>query len=85
MRERRMKILMDDSREVRAEHAKAVVKALDDADVKDPRRAVPQGIAFHTAHYPILCDDCGSTYWSRDPYASHLRCPGGAKQRAGFG
>lgn len=45
---------------------------------------IPRGVPIHATRYPIFCDDCGNTYWSRDPFADHVGCPGAGKVRAGF-
>jgi hypothetical protein len=82
---RRMKIVFDEGKLPISEHAQMIVRALGREDNKYPGRAKPLGVAHHTARFPIVCTDCGVTYWSRDEYASHIGCKGEPpKQSVGF-
>lgn len=75
-----MKILFDNSGDEASHHAKRIIKSLEShADVY-PHLAVPKGVAHHSAQYPLMCDDCGETYWSRDQYGSHIGCRGERKE-----
>lgn len=76
---------MGEERGVTASHARSLLRAIEKNDLKFPMQANPRGIARHTAHHPILCDDCGVTFWSRDEYGTHVACKGTPKQfGAGF-
>lgn len=82
---RRLRVVFGEERGVVADHAKSLLKALAKSEMQFPSRAKPRGIAHHTAHFPILCDDCGQTFWSRDEFGSHLGCKGAPKSfGAGF-
>jgi hypothetical protein len=83
----RLGIIIDRSKDRLSEHAQRLLKAQEEAD-HHPRNAhnvKPRGIAVPMAQYPDTCTECGQIYWSTDPYASHLHCPGSPpKQKAGF-
>jgi hypothetical protein len=63
-------------------HAAAVIRQINNEKHNnfDPK---PRGVAHTLAVMPVLCDDCGCTFWARDPYASHIGCRG-FRKGAGF-
>lgn len=82
---RRMKIIMGEEGHVLEAHAKQMIRSLEKYEIKHPTQAKPRGVANHAAHFPLLCTECGLSYWSRDEYASHIGCKGvPPKQSAGF-
>ena len=69
-----MNIIVDGPvRSVVEEHAKNMIKFHQQRAFKS-HEPQPLGIPVHTALHPIICDDCGDTYWANDPYASHRKC-----------
>lgn len=74
-----MKIIMGQSRSAIEEHAKKVLLALDREEERHPHRTnvQPRGVATYAARHPVVCDDCGETFWANDPYASHPKCKKG--------
>lgn len=77
-----MKIIFGESRDAIAEHARKYFEARDKSNERYPDEMRPKGIAYHTARFPIVCEDCGETYWANDPYTAHTKC--GSTRRAGF-
>jgi hypothetical protein len=69
-----MKIIFGNNKFEIEDHAKKVMKSIEKEELKFPRRVIPIGVAIHTVRYPLICDDCGETYWSRDEYGSHIKC-----------
>ena len=81
---RHMKIIWGRDSGVLAAHAKAVQKACEARDHKpDAREVKPKGVAAHLAKFPVLCDDCGETFWANDQWANHTGCRG-VKRGTGF-
>ncbi len=74
-----MRIITDAEGVSSEDHAKKIVQAIRQHELTprhSPRDIMPIGISKYQAHFPIMCDDCGETYWSRDEYGSHLGCKG---------
>jgi hypothetical protein len=85
-RPRRLTIIYGDDRSAREEHAKALVEKIEKHQLESTHSPMPRGIAVHLARYPLACEDCGETYWSKDAYGTHMGCRGEPKkQAAGFG
>ena len=80
-----MKIIVGQNRSDIEEHAKKVLRAIAAYELRHPRaeNIVPRGIPTHAARFPVVCDDCGDTFWANDPYASHRKCSKG-RERIGF-
>jgi len=80
-----LKVIVHDNLYQAEEHAKKFFRAKREREMRhpDPANMELYGIAGHTTRYPIICDDCGETYWASDPYAAHPRCRKG-KDRVGF-
>lgn len=82
-----LRILIDREGDRVRDHARKTLRAQQRAE-DHPRNAgsiVPRGVPIHQAHYPDTCAECGQVYWSPDPYAPHMYCPGTPpKHRAGF-
>ena len=60
-----------------SEHAVRVIEARKRNEDRHPLHAIPIGVAAHLTRYPIVCDDCGETFWAADQYASHAKCKRG--------
>lgn len=71
-----MKIIIDVGKSGIEAHAKKVLRARELYLERHPHaeNIVPRGIATHAARYPVICDDCGVTFWANDPYAAHQKC-----------
>lgn len=75
-----MKILVDRTNEGVDDHARDVVAHLTKMSRKPSVHDVrPIGIAHYRAQFPIECEECGLTFWARDPFASHRGCKGEQK------
>lgn len=80
-----MKILIDSKITETAEHARSLLKAIEEQQKKRPWEIMPRGIPYHTSVYPLRCDDCDKTFWSKDSYGVHIGCKGAPdKKIAGF-
>lgn len=80
---KRLRIIFGTTRAELEEHAKEHLLSQRAYDKKNPHRVQPRGVPYHLTQYPLLCDDCGETYWSRDEYGAHLKCNKG-KGATGF-
>jgi len=79
-----VKIIRGADSERLAIHARSVLKGLEDYDRRHPQYAKPRDCGSYSAVFPILCDECGETFWARDQYSSHKRCNKG-QPGMGFG
>jgi hypothetical protein len=80
-----LKVIVHDNISQAESHAQAYFRARREMNMRRPHvdNMDLYGIAQHTTRYPIICDDCGETYWANDPYAEHIKCRKG-KAKAGF-
>jgi formylmethanofuran dehydrogenase subunit E len=81
-----LKVLMHDNVSQAENHAKAWFEHKRYVNHKNPSvyDVDLYGIAQHTARFPVICDDCGETFWANDPYATHSKCSKGRESRVGF-
>lgn len=73
---RRLRIIMGEEKFATERHARTLMRSLEKHDHRHPTTVKPRGVSSHTAQFPLLCSECGATYWSRDEYASHMSCKG---------
>lgn len=66
-----------------ADHAQKLLIAQVKFDWKNPHNVIPLGIPAHAVRYPVVCDECGMTFWANDPYAWHRKCSA-KKNATGF-
>ena len=80
-----LKVIVHDNISQAENHAKCWFKAKEAANHKNPSvdYADLYGIPKHTARFPVVCDDCGETFWANDPYSVHSKCSKG-HNRVGF-
>lgn len=78
-----MKILWGHDSGDTARHAKNLIRAIQRYQDKQVTEPKPKDVPNHMAQHPLICDDCGETYWSRDQWGSHITCKG-VKKEIGF-
>jgi hypothetical protein len=70
-----MKIIFGSNSFETTDHAREYVRAQREyARRSHPRDWPVHGIATHSARFAQTCDECGLTYWTADPWASHRDC-----------
>lgn len=80
----RLRIIFGDNRAEIEEHARSTIKVINEYEKKTPWKIIPRGVPYHSTLYPLRCEDCGKTHWSKDEYGPHLGCKGMPDKQTGF-
>lgn len=80
-----LKIIVHDSVTQAEKHAKAWFVTMRRKQMMNPSvdNVELHGVAQHLVRYPVICDDCGLTYWANSPWAEHPKCQK-ARDKVGF-
>lgn len=68
------------NQETTSEHAARLIRSLQEYEDKYPHAASPRNVSDYAAVFPVICDNCGDTFWANSPHAIHPRCRGTRSQ-----
>lgn len=78
----RLNVIIDDSVSRVEAHARRLIREQREREFNHLDAVAPIGIANHSVLFPVICDDCGETFWAHDLYATHQGCK---KKSSGIG
>jgi formylmethanofuran dehydrogenase subunit E len=76
----KLKFIFDNKLIATTEHARQLIVKINERENKDVYDPKPKDVAHHSAVTPVLCEECGETFWSKNRYSeNHIDCKGPQK------